>query len=146
MPAIKILIVDDHEVMRRNIAKLLSSRDEFTVVGQASDGLEAIRRAEQYQPDVILLDIGLPELNGLQATPLIKRVAPHSEIIIVTSHEHVSFVREAFGAGARGFLPKSDVGEELLSAIDDVYSKKSFLSRRLKSLCDSHVLDSLNVH
>lgn len=133
MPVIKILIVDDHELIRRYIAGILATECDFDVVGQAGDGMEAVRRAEECQPDVVLLDIGLPGLNGLQAVPLIKRVSPKAEILMVTSHDHPFFVREAFDAGARGFLAKSDVAAELINAVCNVHLRKQFLSQTVRS-------------
>jgi DNA-binding NarL/FixJ family response regulator len=140
LPGIKILIVDDHELIRRYIAGILATTCDFDVVGQAGDGMEAVRRAEQCQPDVVLLDIGLPGLNGLQAVPLIKRVSPRAEILMVTSHDHPFFMKEAFDAGARGFLAKDDVSNELVAAVGDVHSRKRFVSRRLRDESDLHAM------
>lgn len=139
MPAISILIVDDYEVIRRKIAQILSTHPDFNIVGHACSGIEAVDKAEEYQPDVVLLDISLPGLSGLQAAPLIKKVAPKTEILIITSHDNLFFVREAFSAGARGFLSKAEVSEELIAAVIDVYSKKQFVSKNLKKksvVCD----------
>jgi len=133
---ITILIVDDHELIRRCIADILSLECDFDVVGQACDGVEAVCRAEECKPDVVLLDIGLPGLNGLQAVPLIKRVSPGTEILMVTSHDHPFFVKEAFDAGARGFLAKNDLSEELIVAVGDVHSRKRFVSRTLRTDCE----------
>lgn len=138
LPAIKILIVDDHELIRRYIAEILATQRDFNVVGQAGDGMEAVRRAEQFQPDVVLLDIGLPGLNGLQAVPLIKRVSPKAEILMVTSHDHPFFVKEAFDAGARGFLAKSDVSAELIDAVSDVHRRRQFVSKTVRTERDLH--------
>ena len=140
MSTIRILIVDDHEMVRRSIANLLSSQSCFHVVGHATTGLEAVRRAEEHHPDVTLLDISLPRLNGLQAAPLIKRVAPSTEILFVSSHDSVFFVREAFKAGARGFLPKPEIFSELVPVVIDVHLKKRFVSKKLKSELGDSVL------
>ncbi len=131
MNSIRILVVDDHELVRRGICNLLSLEDDLHVVGQASSGYEAIRKAEEYQPDVVLLDISIPELNGLMAAPLIKKFAPRTEILMVTNHDNPFFVREAFVVGARGFLIKSDIAQELIRAVRQVYSKKKFVSKNL---------------
>ena len=138
MTSIRILIVDDHELVRRSICKLLTTQPDLDVVCEASDGYEAVHKAEAYQPHVVLLDIGIPEVNGLVATPLIKKVAPNAEILIVTSHDHLFFVHEAFAAGARGFLSKTDLAAELISAIRDVHSKKKFVSKHLKGAAIDH--------
>lgn len=128
---IKILVVDDHELIRRRIVELLSAKPEFDIVGMAGNGLEAIKTAKQCQPDVVLMDISMPELNGIQAAPLVKKAAPQAEILMVTTHDDASFVREAFSAGARGFLMKSELPSELVPAVNDVFSKKRFISKKL---------------
>ena len=131
MTPIRILVVDDHELVRVYMCNLLRAEPDLEVVGQAATGYEAIHMAEKQQPDVVLLDISMPELNGLMATPLIKKVAPRVEILIVTSHDNLFFVREAFTAGARGFLSKSNIPHELVGAVKQVHSKKKFVSKNL---------------
>lgn len=118
-------------MVRRSVTTLLSTESGFDVVGYACTGLEAVRRAEQHQPDVVLLDISLPELNGLQATPLIKRVAPATEIVIVTNHENPFLVREAMRLGARGFVSKSEMFAELITAVVEAYAKRPYVSKKL---------------
>ena len=134
MTSIRILVVDDHEFVRRHICTLLSTAPDLNVVGQASGGYEAVDKAQEHQPNVVLLDIGLPELNGLLAAPLIKKVAPNAEVLFVTSHQDVFFVREAFGAGARGFLSKDDIAAELICAVRQVYSRRKFVSKNLRAV------------
>ena len=107
---------------------MLDRHSDLQVVGDASDGHEAIRKAEEYQPDVVLLDISIPELNGLQAAPLIIKAAKNTEILIVTNHEQPFVVREAFEAGAQGFLLKSDIAGEMVTAIRQVHQKNRFVS------------------
>jgi DNA-binding NarL/FixJ family response regulator len=138
VPAIRILVVDDHEVIRGKIAELLSTRQDFNVVGLACNGIEAVRKAKECQPDVVLLDISLPDLSGLQAAPLIKKAAPQVEILIITSYDSLFAVRAAFSAGARGFLPKAEISAELIAAVTDVYSKRQFISKNLRKsmACD----------
>ncbi|HXU18522.1 MAG TPA: response regulator transcription factor [Terriglobales bacterium] len=131
MPAIRILLVDDHQLIRRNLCNLLATDPEFNVISQASSGFEAVRKAQECQPDVILLDVSIPDLNGLHAAPLIKRTAPDAEILFVTQYDNPFFVRQAFAAGARGFLIKSDAGAELLTAVRTVHLKKRFISRSI---------------
>lgn len=131
MTPIRILVVDDHELIRVYMCRLLTAEPDLEVVGQATTGYEAIHLAEKQQPDVVLLDISMPELNGLMATPLIKKVAPRVEILIVTSHDNLFFVREALTAGARGFLSKKDIPNELVGAVKQVHSKKKFVSKNL---------------
>ena len=134
MNLICILVVDDHEILRRNICNLLMTEMDLDVVSQASTGREAVARAEQHQPHVVVMDISMPELNGLAAAPLIKKVAPSAEILIVTGHTTPSVLQEAFGAGARGFLSKDDIATDLIQAVRAVHSQKQFLSTAVKDL------------
>lgn len=134
MNLIRILVVDDHEILRRNICNLLMTEMDLDVVSQASTGREAVARAEQHQPHVVVMDISMPELNGLAAAPLIKKVAPSAEILIVTGHATPSVLREAFGAGARGFLSKNDIATDPIQAVRAVHSQQQFLSTAVKNL------------
>ncbi len=132
MVRIRILLVDDHELIRRNIRRLLASQADFEVIAEATTGREAIRQAGEHQPDVILLDISLPELNGLAALPLIRKAAPTAKVLMVTNHEHADLARASFSAGASGFLTKSDVAMQLGLAIRQVLANETFLSKSLK--------------
>lgn len=131
MPNVRLLVVDDNQAVRREICTFLSLQPGLEVVAEASDGFEAIRMAETSQPDVVLLDISLPGLNGLQAAPLIKQVAPRAELLFVTLHDNPFFVREAFSAGALGFITKTDVPAELAAAVHAVHMKAKFVSKHL---------------
>jgi two-component system nitrate/nitrite response regulator NarL len=133
LTSIRILIVDDHELVRRHIVTVLTTEADLNVVDHPSDGHEAIRKAEEHQPDVVLLDLNLPELNGLIAAPLIKKAAPHAEILVVTSHHSLFFVRAAFRAGARGFLSKDDIYPELVSAVRQVHAKQRFVGKNTET-------------
>jgi len=129
---IRVLVVDDSQAIRYSLSAILSGHSEFVVVGEASNGWEATDKARRFQPDVVLLDISMPELNGLQAAPLIKNAAPAAAILIVTQHNHPFYMREAFAVGALGFLDKSDAGSELHKAVNDVFLKKTFVSKSLQ--------------
>ena len=131
MSTIRILVVDDQELIRRHLRRLLGSETDLNVVAEATSGNEAIRKAQEYQPNVVLLDIGIPELNGLLAAPLIKKAAPEVEILMVTSHDNSSYVREAFTAGARGYLVKRNIPAELIAAVREVFAKRRFVSEGL---------------
>ena len=132
MGRIRILLVDDHDLIRRNIRRLLEADADFELVAEATTGLKAIAQSSEQQPDVILLDISLPELNGLAALPLILKAAPKTKVLMVSNHEHSDFARASFSAGARGFLTKSDISAELALAIHRVYANETFLSRSMK--------------
>ena len=128
---IRVLVVDDAEFVREQICMMLAEDNEFFVVGQASRASEAIEQAKEHQPDVVLLDIGMPGLNGCQAAPLIKNAAPQTEILIVTQYSNPIVAGQAFALGARGFLTKSDAGLELATAVREVFAKRKFVSRSL---------------
>jgi DNA-binding NarL/FixJ family response regulator len=138
--AIRILVVDDAEVVRKAICRILSTHPECQVVSEASNAGTGIENARRHQPDVILLDISMPEMNGLQAISLIRNVAPHAEILMVTQHDSRFFVREAFAAGARGFLNKSDLGAELANAVSSVFLKNRFLSKSVTPVSSSRTV------
>jgi len=134
---VRILVVDDYEIVRRNICRLLASEPDFELVSQAATGFEAIKEAEQHQPDVVLLDISMPELNGLAAAPLIRKVAPNSKILMVSNHNNAGFVREAFSAGALGFISKADLGAEVVSAVRKVNNNETFFGKSLERFRDA---------
>ena len=129
-----MLIVDSNQFMRKQVRAVLSLQAGFEVVGESSDGFDAIRKAQEFQPDVVLLDISLPQINGLQAAPLIKKFAPKAELLFVTLHNNPLFVREAFAVGARGFLVKTDVPSTLGKAVQAVHRKQQFVSKELAHL------------
>jgi DNA-binding NarL/FixJ family response regulator len=134
---ISVLVVDDIQLIRERLSAILSESSDVVVVAEASNGWEAIERARKYQPDVVLLDISMPQLNGLQAAPLIKQAAPAAQILVVTQHNSHFFIRAAFAVGVLGFMEKKNAGTELLNAVKDVFSKKMFVSRGLQFSFDS---------
>ena len=134
--AIRILIVDDFQSWRRLVSAMLQDNPEFQIVGEASDGLEAIQKSEELQPDLILLDIGLPKLNGLEAARRMCAVAPGSKILFVSENQCPTLAREALGTSrcARGYVVKSDGASELLPAMEAVMQGKQFVSSRFGTL------------
>jgi DNA-binding NarL/FixJ family response regulator len=104
----RILIADDHEVVRKGLIALLQAQTDWQVCGEAADGREAVDKAQQLRPDVIILDIGMPSLNGLEATRQILKTTPHARVLILTLHDSDQVVRDVLNAGARGFLLKSE--------------------------------------
>ena len=125
MACVRILIADDHELVRQGLRALLASRPTWEVCGEATDGVEAIEKAAELQPDVVLLDISMPRLSGLQAAALIRRESPASEIVIVSQHDPAEMLPSALEAGARGYVSKSEVGSNLLSLIESIVQPAS---------------------
>ena len=123
---IRILIVDDHEVMRGGLRSLLESRPEWEVCGEAANGLEGVEKAKQLKPDVVILDINMPALNGLDAARLIRKQVPQTEILILSRYEASEMRSEALQAGAREYVAKSQyLARDLLVAIDEVARQRS---------------------
>jgi DNA-binding NarL/FixJ family response regulator len=129
---IRILVVDDFENWRRQIRSLLQARPTWQVIAEASDGSEAVQKAEELKPDLIVLDVGLPNLSGIEAARQIRQRSPNSEIVFLSQHSDLDLVRAALGTGALGYILKLDAGRELLPAIDAVLLGKQFVSGSLK--------------
>lgn len=121
MSPIRILIVDDHTLVRRGLIALLDDRQDIEIIGEAADGFEAIRIAGELQPDVILMDLGMPRLGGVEAIELIKENNPACKFLVVTNYFDDDLVLSAVQAGANGYLLKTTLPEDLLSAIQQVY-------------------------
>jgi signal transduction histidine kinase len=120
MACVRILIADDHELVREGLRALLAARPAWEVCGEAADGVEAIEKAAALQPDIVLLDVSMPRLSGLEAAAAIRRESPASEIVIVSQHDPAEMLPSALKAGARGFVSKSEIASHLLSTIDSI--------------------------
>jgi DNA-binding NarL/FixJ family response regulator len=127
----KILVVDDFDRFRQFVVLSLRQRAEFQLIYEASDGLEAVERAEELKPDLILLDIALPRVNGIEAARRIRKVSPNSKILFVSQESSADVVHEALHLGAQGYLLKADAANELLPAVDAVLQGRQYLSRSL---------------
>ena len=127
-PITRVLIVDDYEPWRRFIRLTLLAHEELQVVGEVADGLEAVEKAHQLQPDLILLDIGLPKLNGIEAARIIRDISPTSKILVVSENRAWDLAQEALRVGASGYVAKSGAASELVPAIRAVLEGKQFLS------------------
>lgn len=134
MSTLRILIADDHEVARKGIRALLESHPGWEVCGEAADGREAVKSAFQLKPNVVLLDIGMPSLNGLDATRQILAESPDTSVLILTMHDSEQVVREVLAAGARGFLLKSDAGRDLVSAVEALQQRRTFFTTKVAQL------------
>jgi DNA-binding NarL/FixJ family response regulator len=139
---VRILIVDDFEPWRRSLCSLLQEDPKWQIICEASDGLEAIEKSRELQPDLILLDIGLPKLNGIEAARQIHRVAPCSKILFLSENCCPDVVREAFRLGASGYVVKSDAATDLVAALHAVIANKRFVGRRFQADGQSNPLDS----
>lgn len=128
LSSVRVLVVDDSEPFRRFICKTLAKRPNLKVVCEVSDGLEAVQKAEELQPDLIFLDIGLPTLNGIAAARQIRTLAPESKIIFVSQESSPEVVHEALNLGARGYVVKTRAESDLLAAVDAVLDGRRFFS------------------
>jgi DNA-binding NarL/FixJ family response regulator len=140
--AIRILVVDDYQPFRRFVCSFLAERTEFQIIAQAADGLDAIQKAKQFQPDLILLDIGLPKLNGIAAARQIRRLAPKSKILFLTQEIDTEIVKVSFRTGASGYVVKSDAGTDLFEALEAVIQDGRFVSRRLAKCIFDDIKDA----
>ncbi|MGA2335952.1 MAG: response regulator transcription factor [Terriglobales bacterium] len=131
---VRILLADDHEIVRRGLSALLQKHEGWEVCGEASDGRQALELAERLKPDVIILDIGMPNLNGLSTTRQLLQHDPHFKIIILTITDSDQVIREALDAGARGFVLKSDAARDLVSAVEALENKRMFFTPRVNDL------------
>jgi DNA-binding NarL/FixJ family response regulator len=131
----RILVVEDFEPFRRFVCSTLGEQPRLQVVGESSDGLEAVQKAEALQPELIVLDIGLPSLNGIEAARRIRKVSPESKIVFISQESSAEVVEEAFRLGARGYVVKRRAGIDLLPAIEAVRGNRQFVSRGLPSCC-----------
>ena len=127
MTPVRVLIADDNALLRQGIRSLFEARLEWQVVGEAANGREAVEKAMQLRPDIALMDISMPELNGIEATRQIVKSVPETEVLILTMDESEKTMREALEAGARGYILKSDPPSDLFAAIDDICKRKHFV-------------------
>ena len=134
MSSLRILITDDYADWRRQVHLVLQARPEWQVISEASDGLEAVQKAQALKPDIILLDIGLPKLNGIEAARRIRQVSPTSKIVFLSQNNDLDIVRAALSTGVDGYVRKTDAKRELLPAVDAVLRGKQFVSSSLKGL------------
>jgi len=127
----RILIVDDHAVVRRGVRALLEMQKGWEVVGEAQTGREGVDLARRLRPDIVVLDVSLPELNGLDAARQIRRESPQSEILVLTMHHSEELARDVLQAGARGYVLKSDADENLIAAVESLRRHEPFLTSKV---------------
>src|SRR5262244_1118345 len=130
----RVLVVDDHAVLRRGIQSIVRAWPGWDIAGEAGSGEEAVRLNSLLKPDIILMDISMPGIGGLEATKVICQQQPGAKILLLTLHDSLEWVRSAFEAGARGYLLKSDTEPELMRALESVAGNKIYASPRLDSV------------
>src|ERR1700737_2649086 len=134
MAAFRIFIADDHEVVRKGLCALLQAEPGWEVCGEAADGREATEKIRDLKPDMSILDIGMPGLNGLEATRQILKDDPRAKVLILTFHDSDQVVRDVLGAGAQGFLLKSDAARDLVVAVDALRRDKTYFTSKVAAM------------
>ncbi len=132
--AIRILLADDHTILRAGLKMMLNAQPDMEVVGEAHDGRQAIYEAQRLQPDVVLMDITMPDMNGIEATRQIKKLQPEVKVLVLTMHENEEYVFQALRAGASGYMLKEAADTELISALHVVQSGQFYLSPTAQSV------------
>jgi two-component system, NarL family, response regulator NreC len=125
---IKILLADDHTIVRQGLKLIISSHADLQVIGEAANGREVLELAEKLKPDVILMDVAMPELNGIEATRRLRDVSPRTKVLVLSMHKEAVYVREILKAGARGYILKDAIDTELISAIQSVARGDGYIS------------------
>jgi DNA-binding NarL/FixJ family response regulator len=137
--AVSLLIADDHEVVRKGLRALIHEQPGWQVVAEATDGREAVAKAEEFEPDVAILDITMPSLNGLEATRHITKLRPRTKVLILSIHESDQLIHKLLNAGARGYILKADAGRDLVTAVKALLANKAFFTAKVaQKVKDGH--------
>src|SRR6266704_2991563 len=131
---IRILLADDHTILRAGLKMMLNAQPDMEVIGEAQDGRQALHEAQRLQPDVILMDITMPDMNGIEATKQIKRAQPEIKVLVLTMHENDEYVFQALRAGASGYMLKEAADTELITALHAIQSGQFYLSPSAQSV------------
>ncbi len=134
MNPVRILIADDHEVVRRGLRTLLETQPNWEIVGEAITGRQAIEEVKRLAPDLVIMDITMPEMNGLEATRQLHKIAPDTQVLILSIHENEQLVHEVLEAGARGYVLKSDAGRDLIAAVESLCQHKLFFTPKVSEM------------
>jgi DNA-binding NarL/FixJ family response regulator len=132
--ALRIFVADDHEIVRRGLCALLQSKTDWLICGEAGDGRLAVEQVAQLKPDIVVLDIGMPGLNGLEVTRQILKTNPKIKVLILTLHDSDHIVREVLNAGARGFLRKSDAARDLVDAVEALRRDQTYFTSTVSEM------------
>ena len=138
---IRIVIAEDHTILREGLRLLLSSNPDFEVVSEAQDGLNAIRLVESLKPDIVLMDLSMPRINGLEAIQEIKKLSPSTKILVLTVHKDEDHILSALKRGADGYIPKDATRSELMLAIENIFLGRSYLSPNISEKVTEGYLD-----
>ncbi|MCD6672100.1 MAG: response regulator transcription factor [Burkholderiaceae bacterium] len=139
---INVLLADDHSIVRDGLRALLDAESDIRVVGDAANGREAVRLARQLRPDVMIMDIAMPEMNGIEATQSIREASPSTQVLILSMHSTTEHIFRALNAGARGYLLKDSAGAEVADAVRAVHARRRYLSRKISStVLDDYVFE-----
>jgi len=130
MKQLRILVVDDHDLMRRGIKTLLSAKPGWEVVGEAHTGREAVTKAEELKPDIVILDVSMPDLNGIEAARRIRKSCPNTEVLVLSVHYSDQLICDVLEAGVRGYIVKSDSDRDLVIAVEKLAEHKPFFTPR----------------
>ena len=141
MEKLRILLADDHEIVRQGVRMLIEKEPGWEVCAEAADGRKAVALAEKLTPDVVVLDMGMPELNGLEAARQIKRALPKTEVLIFTGEESEQLIHEVFATGARSYILKSELSEHLVAAIRALGGHKPYFTKRISEVVFARYLD-----
>jgi DNA-binding NarL/FixJ family response regulator len=134
MSVLRILLADDHEIVRRGLKDLLEAQPGWNVVDEAATGREAVKKAERLKPDIVILDISMPVLNGLEATHQIRHSLPRTQILILTVNDSEQMARSVLEAGAQGYLLKSDAGRDLVAAVDSLRQHRPYFTSKVAAM------------
>jgi len=134
MRPVHILLADDHEVVRKGLRALLETQPGWKVIAEATDGREAVEKAQSMHPDVAIVDIGMPSLNGLEATRQIVKKAPRTRVLVLTMHDTNPLIQQVVKAGARGYVLKSDVASDLVSAVEALTRDQTFFTSKVSQI------------
>jgi DNA-binding NarL/FixJ family response regulator len=138
---VQILIADDHEMIRRGLRHVLEQHPGWEICGEASNGRQAVELAQRTAPDVVLLDLSMPEMNGLEATRAIRKALPQTEVLVFTVHETEELMRDVLAAGARGYLLKADASRNIVAAVEALAEHKPYFTWKVsKTMLDTYLL------
>jgi DNA-binding NarL/FixJ family response regulator len=134
MEAIRVLVADDHEIVRRGLCSLIEEQPGFEVAAEAADGREAVEKTRELKPDLTVMDLSMPSMNGLEATRQILKDRPDTKVLVLTMHESDPLIRDVLDAGARGYVLKTDAGRDLIAALEALRRNKTFFTSKVAQM------------